>query len=241
MGVPPDRVWRGLRQARSGRSNPVLTAGPVIPGLAARVGSVCHIAAERLFRSRLVFLDVCPGCSRAGKRSLVPRNGRRKALEKVWGRHAEPAVKGASGISMIEVRLPTDLAPAPCDDLIRLGRDNDGGYLVSRGDVLAANCLVGLGLNDEWSFEQGFSRIRAAVRPEAGPSPCQQQRPGHVRRPAFGDREDVFCLGRCCEGTCVQGTGWRVTAQPAACPGSAEKAKCAGLSHPFCRRPALTG
>ncbi len=60
---------------------------------------------------------------------------------------------------MIEVRLPTDLAPASCDDLIRLGRDHDGGYLVSRSDVLSAQCLVGLGLNDDWSFEQGFTQL----------------------------------------------------------------------------------
>jgi hypothetical protein len=60
---------------------------------------------------------------------------------------------------MIEVRLPTDLAQSPCNDLIRLGRDHDGGYLVSGADVLAAECLVGLGLSDDWSFEADFARI----------------------------------------------------------------------------------
>ncbi|CAN1535191.1 Methyltransferase FkbM [Paracoccaceae bacterium] len=58
---------------------------------------------------------------------------------------------------MIEVRLPTDLEHSLCEDLIRLGRDHDGGYLVSRTDVLAAECMVSLGLNEDWSFEADFT------------------------------------------------------------------------------------
>jgi hypothetical protein len=58
---------------------------------------------------------------------------------------------------MIEVRLPTDLEHSPCEDLIRLGRDHDGGYLVSWADVVAAECMVGLGLNEDWSFEADFT------------------------------------------------------------------------------------
>jgi hypothetical protein len=61
---------------------------------------------------------------------------------------------------MIDARLPTSLRPSGCQDLIRLGRDNDGGYLVSRADVMATDCLIGLGVNDDWSFEQQFSRMK---------------------------------------------------------------------------------
>ena len=51
--------------------------------------------------------------------------------------------------------------PSPCADLIRLGRDNDGGYLVSRADVMATECLIGLGVNDDWSFEAQFSKTKS--------------------------------------------------------------------------------
>jgi Methyltransferase FkbM domain len=60
---------------------------------------------------------------------------------------------------MIDARLPADLSPFPCADLIRIGRDHDGGYLASRADVLVTECLVGMGLNDDWSFEQHFARL----------------------------------------------------------------------------------
>lgn len=51
----------------------------------------------------------------------------------------------------------------PVDDLLRLGRDRDGGYVVPRRALDAATCLVGLGINDEWSFETD-ALARTAVR-----------------------------------------------------------------------------
>jgi len=57
-----------------------------------------------------------------------------------------------------EVQLPNELQPLRCADLVRLGKDHDGGYLVSAEDIRAAECLVGLGLNDDWSFEADFLR-----------------------------------------------------------------------------------
>ncbi|NHA69155.1 FkbM family methyltransferase [Phycicoccus flavus] len=56
--------------------------------------------------------------------------------------------------------LPDFLRYRTADDLVRLGRDNDGGYLVSRADVLASDALVGLGINDDWSFESDFAALR---------------------------------------------------------------------------------
>lgn len=52
--------------------------------------------------------------------------------------------------------LPTFMGYRSAEDLIRLGKDYDGGYLVSRKDVEASAALVSLGVNDDWSFESDF-------------------------------------------------------------------------------------
>lgn len=60
-----------------------------------------------------------------------------------------------------------DLAPhrpVALDDLVRIGRDHDGGYVVSRRTIDAARVLVGLGINDDWSFEEAFARANPGVR-----------------------------------------------------------------------------
>ena len=49
----------------------------------------------------------------------------------------------------------------PASDLIRIGRENDGGYLVSRSDIDKSDVLIGLGINDDWSFEKDFKNLRA--------------------------------------------------------------------------------
>ena len=56
----------------------------------------------------------------------------------------------------MKVVLPSFLRYRTADDLIRLGRDNDGGYLVSAEDVMASDALIGFGINDDWSFESDF-------------------------------------------------------------------------------------
>ena len=48
------------------------------------------------------------------------------------------------------------LRPVAVRDLVRLGRERDGGYVVSRRAIEATRVLVGLGVNDEWSFEEAF-------------------------------------------------------------------------------------
>ena len=60
-----------------------------------------------------------------------------------------------------------DLAPyrpIALDDLVRVGRDHDGGYVVSRRSIGAARALVGLGINDDWSFEEDFARANPRAR-----------------------------------------------------------------------------
>lgn len=55
--------------------------------------------------------------------------------------------------------LPASLQPIECVDLVRLGRRHDGGYLVSKSDVGAADILLSFGVNDDWSFEKAFREI----------------------------------------------------------------------------------
>ena len=41
-------------------------------------------------------------------------------------------------------------------DLIRLGKDFDGGYLVGENSVRGADYLISFGINEDWSFEKDF-------------------------------------------------------------------------------------
>ena len=43
--------------------------------------------------------------------------------------------------------------------MIRLGRGCDGGYVVDRRSILRSDWLLGLGLSDDWSFEQDFRSV----------------------------------------------------------------------------------
>jgi hypothetical protein len=59
---------------------------------------------------------------------------------------------------LIQANLPGFLCPFAAATLARLGRDNDGGYLVDSRDVAAADSLISLGLFDDWSFDEAFVR-----------------------------------------------------------------------------------
>jgi hypothetical protein len=56
--------------------------------------------------------------------------------------------------------LPAFLHPWSPAQLVRLGQDYDGGYLVDQRDVAASAALLSFGLNDDWSFERDFLRLR---------------------------------------------------------------------------------
>jgi|GEM_PF-698171 len=58
---------------------------------------------------------------------------------------------------MVIATLPRFLQHGKTGGLIRLGRDHDGGYVVSEADVLAADILITLGIADDWSFERDFA------------------------------------------------------------------------------------
>ena len=57
-------------------------------------------------------------------------------------------------------KLPKSFKFKSAKDLNRIGRNNDGGYLVSYNDIINSDLLVGLGISDDWSFEQEFSNIK---------------------------------------------------------------------------------
>ena len=48
--------------------------------------------------------------------------------------------------------------PRGLDDLIRLGAENDGGYVVPRRVVDASEGLLSFGVSDDWEFERAFLR-----------------------------------------------------------------------------------
>ena len=54
--------------------------------------------------------------------------------------------------------IPDFLRPFDCPNLIRLGRNYDGGYIVNRQDVESAGGLLSFGISNDWSFERDFSR-----------------------------------------------------------------------------------
>lgn len=54
--------------------------------------------------------------------------------------------------------LSNKLKPDYKYDLIRIGNDGDGGYLVERDSHNNSDFLIGLGINDDWSFEKKFNK-----------------------------------------------------------------------------------
>jgi hypothetical protein len=62
----------------------------------------------------------------------------------------------------IKALLPEGLMPFKTSDTLRLGRDNDGGYIVRGSDVSCTRLLLSFGVNDDWSFEQDFVKLNRA-------------------------------------------------------------------------------
>lgn len=57
---------------------------------------------------------------------------------------------------MKTVYLPKLFQPFQCSDLIRLGKNNDGGYLVNSLDIYKSNRLISFGIGEDSSFETDF-------------------------------------------------------------------------------------
>jgi len=56
--------------------------------------------------------------------------------------------------------LPAFLKPAKLEYLVRLGRLNDGGYLIDSRCIGNTNVLMSLGVNYDWSFEEDFYKSK---------------------------------------------------------------------------------
>lgn len=56
----------------------------------------------------------------------------------------------------MKAHLPNFFSFHQSTDLVRIGKDYDGGYLVSKSDIEKTEVLISLGINDDWSFEENF-------------------------------------------------------------------------------------
>ena len=55
--------------------------------------------------------------------------------------------------------LPKSFKPKFKFDLVRVGRNYDGGYLLGLKTLKNTQTLVSLGINDDWSFEKHFHKL----------------------------------------------------------------------------------
>ena len=55
--------------------------------------------------------------------------------------------------------IDKNFRPKHTYNLIRMGKDNDGGYLVEKKSIENAKALVSFGVSTDWSFEKDFSSI----------------------------------------------------------------------------------
>lgn len=65
-----------------------------------------------------------------------------------------------------EVLLPASLnalRPLACPDLVRLGRRNDGGYVLPSCVLPHVGVLLSFGINLDWSFEEAVCRARPGL------------------------------------------------------------------------------
>lgn len=57
--------------------------------------------------------------------------------------------------------LPKFLQPNVINTLKRVGGNNDGGYVIDKINISNADALVGLGMSDDWSFEENFNSLNS--------------------------------------------------------------------------------
>jgi len=50
--------------------------------------------------------------------------------------------------------------PIELNDLIRIGNENDGGYILSERQIKKTDVLLCFGLRDDWAFENSFSKYK---------------------------------------------------------------------------------
>lgn len=62
--------------------------------------------------------------------------------------------------SFFKSMLPNIFKPKNEYNLIRLGKNNDGGYLVEKDSLSNAKSLISFGLSYDWSFEKEFFNLK---------------------------------------------------------------------------------
>lgn len=60
---------------------------------------------------------------------------------------------------MNSVNLPQWLQPYKSSELVRVGKDYDGGYVISLKDINQSSHLITMGIQEDWSFEEQFSNL----------------------------------------------------------------------------------
>lgn len=65
---------------------------------------------------------------------------------------------------MNKISFPKFLQPYEVTDLVRLGKNNDGGYLVSKKDIKNSENLISLGVSFDISFEQDFKKESEKIK-----------------------------------------------------------------------------
>lgn len=55
--------------------------------------------------------------------------------------------------------FPNKLKPDGLYELTRVGKNNDGGYLVCKNSIVNSDTLISFGISDDFSFEEHFQKI----------------------------------------------------------------------------------
>jgi hypothetical protein len=55
--------------------------------------------------------------------------------------------------------MPRVFQPFDSKDFVRVGKDNDGGYLTIKEDILKTKKLISFGIDTDWSFEIDFMKM----------------------------------------------------------------------------------
>ena len=57
---------------------------------------------------------------------------------------------------MQKLKLPEFFKYKECEDLVRIGSIDDGGYLISKSDLKKSDALLSFGVDVNWEFEEEF-------------------------------------------------------------------------------------